>query len=316
MTPVRQGVLAMLGACLIWGFMPVIYKPLAHIPSEEVFAHRVLWSLVFFALILVGRGRLGGVRQALATPSKRRRVLLAAAMMSVNWFLLIFATALGRNTETSLGYYIYPLIAVFLGRVIFGERMSLAQGAAVGLATLAVLVLAIGQGTSPWIALALGGSFAIYNVVKKTVTEDPQVSVTAELLVFLPVVIGIFLWLAASKGFHFGEDLYFSLYMMVAGPVSAFPLILFSFAAKRVAMKTLGVMQYINPSMQFFSAVVLFAEPFTGWHMLAFAMIWTALVIYTLSAWRQDSRARRQVTTASALSAVSAKPSSDGSANP
>lgn len=316
MTQTRAGIFAMLGACLIWGFMPAIYKPLAHIPSEEVLAHRVLWSLVFFGLILAARSRLGDVRIALGSGRQLRGVAFAAAMISVNWFFLIFATALGRNTETSLGYYIYPLLAVALGRFVFGETMRPGQWVAVALATLAVCLLTFGHGTPPWIAIALGASFAIYGALKRTVASDALVSVTAELLVFLPVVVAIFVWLGVTRGFGFGDDLFISLYMVIAGPITAFPLILFSFAARRVEMKTLGVMQYINPTLQFFCAVVLFAEPFTGWHMAAFALIWTALALYTLSAWRQDSLARKQSMTDPASAAVVTNSSKEGSAKP
>lgn len=294
----------MLGACLIWGCMPLIYKPLAHVPSEEVLAHRVIWSLAFFAAILAAQGRLGRVAAALGTAGQIGRTTLAAAMISVNWFLIIFATAIGRNTETSLGYYIYPLLAVLLGRLIFAERMARAQAVSVALAIIAVATLAAGLGSLPWIALAVAITFSWYGVIKKTVAADALVSVTAELVMFLPFVVAILFWVSSAKGLAFGADAFDSVYMAVAGPVTALPLILFSYAARRVRMSTIGLMQYINPTLQFLTAVLLFGEPFTPWHAAAFSLIWIALALYTASAWSQDRASRSSANAASGVSAT------------
>lgn len=304
MQEATKGIIAMLGACLIWGCMPLIYKPLVHVPSEEVLAHRVIWSLVFFAVILSMQGRMEEVKSALASPRRIRRTTVAAAMISVNWFLIIFATAIGRNTESSLGYYIYPLFAVVLGRVLFGEKMGPAQTAAVGLAAIGVSALAYGLGALPWIALAVAISFSWYGVLKKTVEQDALVSVTAELVVFLPFVLVILIWVATSKGMAFGSNAFDTVYMAVSGPVTALPLILFSYAALRVRMSTIGLMQYINPTLQFLTAVVLFAESFTPWHAITFILIWIALALYTISAWGQERALRRKANVSSGSSAT------------
>lgn len=299
-----KGIAAMLGACLIWGCMPLIYKPLVHVASEEVLAHRVIWSLVFFATILLMQGRGHEVRSALSNPRQIGRTTVAAAMISVNWFLIIFATAVGRNTESSLGYYIYPLFAVLLGRVIFAEKMVRAQTVAVALAVSGVTLLALGLGTLPWIALAVAITFSWYGVIKKTIAVDALVSVTAELVMFLPFVLFILVWVSASQGLAFGSNPYDTIYMIVAGPVTALPLILFSYAARRVRMSTIGLMQYINPTLQFLTAVVLFAEPFTAWHAIAFGLIWVALAIYSVSAWGQERAFRKKPTASSGSSAT------------
>ncbi|MEX0338270.1 MAG: EamA family transporter RarD, partial [Arenibacterium sp.] len=233
-------------------------------------AHRVIWSLVFFAVILKLQGRIKEVKSALNGPRRMWRTTIAAAMISVNWFLIIFATAIGRNTESSLGYYIYPLIAVGVGRLLFGEKLGVVQGVSVVLATGGVISLALGLGALPWIALAVAFSFAWYGVLKKTVEYDALVSVTAELLMFLPFVLVILIWVGTFQDLTFGTAMFETIYMIVSGPVTALPLILFSYAAVRVRMSTIGLMQYINPTLQFFTAVVLFAEPFTTWHAVAF----------------------------------------------
>jgi chloramphenicol-sensitive protein RarD len=316
MTDTRKGILAMIGACLIWGSMPLIYKPLVHVPSLEVVSHRLVWSLVFFSVLLAFRGRLSRVAAAIATPRAAALTFAAALMISINWFLIIFATAVGRNTEGSLGYYIYPLLAVLLGRLLFGERMSRAQWLAVALAAVAVSVLSIGLRAPPGIALALGGSFAVYGVLKRWQRADPVVSVTAELLIFLPVALAVLTWLAAGPGWVFGSHAFETVYMVVAGPVTALPLILFSYAATRVRMATVGLLQYINPTLQFLTAVMLFGEPFSPWHGIAFALIWIALALYSTSAVRSDRAARTVSSAASGSSATATIPASDGAANP
>ena len=312
----QKGILAMAGACAIWGGMPLIYKPLAHIPSEEVLAHRVVWSLVFYAGLMIARGRFDRVRDTVRGLRNAGMVAIATVMISLNWFLIIFATAIGRNTEGSLGYYVYPLLAVLLGRVLFGERMSLAQAAAVALAGVAVALLTVGMGKLPWISVVLAVSFACYGVIKKQMNADAVASVTAELAMFLPVVALIFAYLYTSGRATFGQDGFDTVYMVLSGPVAGLPVILFSYAARRVRMSTIGLMQYSNPTLQFLTAVVLFGEPFTTWHAAAFILIWTALAIYSVSFFRQENAARRVSSASSGVAATVRKSSSDGSANP
>lgn len=312
----QKGILAMAGACAIWGSMPLIYKPLAHIPSEEVLAHRVVWSLVFYAGLMIVRGRFDRVRDTVRGLRNAGMVAIATIMISLNWFLIIFATAVGRNTEGSLGYYVYPLLAVLLGRVLFGERMSLAQAAAVALAGVAVALLTVGMGKLPWISVVLAVSFACYGVIKKQMNADAVASVTAELAMFLPVVALIFAYLYATGRAMFGQDGFDTVYMVLSGPVAGLPVILFSYAARRVRMSTIGLMQYSNPTLQFLTAVVLFGEAFTPWHAAAFILIWTALAIYSVSFFRQENAARRVSSASSGVAATVRKSSSDGSANP
>ncbi|MGR3270351.1 EamA family transporter RarD [Thalassococcus profundi] len=306
MKDARAGVLAMVLACTIWGLSPIYYKLLAHVGALEVLAHRTLWSLVFFAGVLTLQRRLGRLRAALSGWRQAVVIALAALMISTNWFLFIYSTQIGRNTETSLGYYIFPLVSVLLGVVVYKERLGRAQLVAVVLATVAVLVLTVGQGVTPWISLVIAGTFGIYGLLKKGLTVGPVVSVTAEVLILAPIALGWLWWLHSGGGAPedgvFGQDWTTSGLMLLSGPLTALPLILFSYASQRVTMATVGLVQYLNPTLQFICAVAIFAEPFGPLHLAAFALIWAALALYTGAAWRQE-RARRRVSVTSAADA-------------
>lgn len=297
MTEAAKGVLAIVGACVIWGFATLYYKAMAHVPPLEVLAHRSLWTLVLFGAVLALRGRLSQVWALIAGPMGAR-VALAGAIVALNWGLFIFAIQAGYAVEASLGYYIFPLVTVVIGVVILGERLSRAQGAAVGLAGLAVAILTWGLGVAPWMALALAFSFAPYMLLKKKLAAPAAVSVTAEVTLIAPFALALLIWAAAGgqifgrAGGWFGADLYSTLMLPVTGVITGLPLVLFSWGAQRVRLSTLGLVQYLNPTLQAFSAVVLMAEPFTRWHGLAFGLIWVALAIYSFEIWRQDRLAR------------------------
>ena len=313
MTEATKGVAAMIGACTIWGLSALYYKLLAHVPPLEVLSHRTLWSLVFFAAVLALQGRLHMVAR-LAASRAALPVAFAAVMISTNWFLFIFSIQVERATEASLGYYIFPLVAVLLGMIAFGETLGRGRALAVALAATAVVVLAAGLGAAPWISLALAFTFGFYGLMKKRVAAGPVVSVTTEVLILAPLAL---IWLA---GVHmagwggltgrtlgiYGSDMGTSLLLMLSGPLTATPLILFSYATRRVAMATVGLVQYLNPTLQFLVAVLVFAEPFTTWHAIAFPLIWTALAIYSGDNLRQERAARRRAASAAVSATGSA----------
>ncbi len=290
----KSGVLLMVAACTIWGLSPIYYKLLAHVPPLEVLAHRTLWSLLFFSGVLALQGRLGLVRTALGTPRAAAIVACAALAISFNWFLFIFSVQIGLVRETSLGYYIFPLVAVVMGVLAYGERLGRLQWAAVALATAAVSLLTWGLGAAPWVSLLIALSFGIYGLVKKGLAVGAMVSVTGEVLLLSPIAITWLAILHAQGQGIFGHDLRTSALLAFSGPITALPLILFSAAAQRVNLATVGLLQYLNPTLQFFCAVVIFGETFTRWHMIAFAMIWTALALYSAQSLAQD-RARRRI---------------------
>lgn len=289
MTDPVKGVLAMGLACAIWGLSPLFYALLAHVPPPEVLAHRTLWSLVIFAGVLAVQRRLPALPAALGTPRRFLLVAVSAAMISVNWYLFIAAVGSGRTVEASLGYYIYPLVAVAIGAVILREALGPLQAVAVALAAAAVLVLTLGLGAPPWISLTLATTFGVYGLLKRFVAAGPVVSVTSEVLLVVPIALGYLVWVAAGRGLTLSAP---DLALFVAsGPMTALPLILFSYAAKRVRMATVGLIQYLNPSLQFAVAILILGEAVTPWHMIAFPMIWLALAVYSVASLRAPREA-------------------------
>jgi len=296
MTETQKGVFAMLGACVIWGLSPLYYKLLSHVPALEVLSHRTLWSVVFFIALLLVQGRLSWVRPLLWGRAGLFTVL-AALMMSLNWFFFIYSVQQGHTVEASLGFYIFPLAAVAIGVLGFGERLRAGQVVSILLALAAVVALAVGLGVTPWIALALAATLAFYGAAKRFVQAGPAVSVAAEVMMVLPLAF-VWLWLAHSgytplsmgQAGQFGRDWQTSGLLVLSGIMTAMPLILFSYATRRVSMTSIGLIQYLNPSLQFFCAVMVFSEPFTIWHKIAFPLIWIALAVYSIEAlWRETT---------------------------
>ncbi|WP_439521904.1 EamA family transporter RarD [Marivita sp.] len=316
MTDTQKGVLALIAACTIWGLSPLFYKALTDVPPLEILAHRTLWSFGFFAIVLTLQRRLRILWGAVSSWASIRVIAFAAIMISTNWFLFIFSIQVDRATEASMGYYIFPLVAVLLGRLAFGERLSLAQWSAITLAGIAVLSLTIGLHIVPWISLVLALSFGMYGLVKKRLDLGPVVSVAVEVLILSPIAVGWLIHLHFGQGGVYGADAVQSALLMTSGPLTALPLILFSFGARRLTMSTVGIVQYINPTLQFFCAVAIFGEPFGPIHLVAFALIWTALAIYSGSAFHQDKARRKAVMVSEAEVVVSTNPSRDASANP
>ena len=290
-----KGFWAMIAVCTTWGLSPIFYHALGGVPVLEVLAHRTLWSLVLFLVILGFQRRLGELWRAITGPWAGR-IALAALMISANWGVFIWAVQAGHVVQSSLGYYIYPLIAVLLGLVIFHERLGRVQAFAVALAVAAVALLTWGLGVAPWISLGLAITMGLYGVVKKSLPLGPVLSVAAEVALLTPFAL---VWLIGQGAglfpgvapLAFGTSPEVTLLLIFSGVITAIPLVLFSYAARRVEMTTMGVMFYLNPTLQFLCAVVVFGEAVTPWHMIAFAMIWTAIAIYTTASIRQSRRA-------------------------
>ncbi|MGP1355941.1 EamA family transporter RarD [Roseicyclus sp.] len=288
MTEAGKGVVAMAVACTIWGLSPLFYAMLSHVPPLEILAHRTIWSLVTFVAYLGLQRRLRELPRALGGPRRFLLTAAAAAMISVNWFLFIYAVGVGRTVEASLGYYIFPLVAVAIGAVVLREGLSRVQAVSVALAAGAVLVLTLGLGAAPWISLVLATTFGIYGLLKRWVEAGPVVSVTAEVLLFLPLAAGLLVWLGVTRGLGYtASDV---VLFVLSGPVTAVPLMLFSYAAKRAAMATVGLIQYVNPTLQFLCAVLILGEVVTVWHMVALPLIWAALGLYSWATLRPASR--------------------------
>jgi chloramphenicol-sensitive protein RarD len=300
----HKGILAMIGASVIWGLSGIYYKQLAHVPPLEVLGHRTLWSLVFFAIIITFQGRFSEVWRILRTPRTVAMLALSAVMISANWFVFILSIQMGWAMQASFGYYIFPLVAVALGYLVLGERLSKPQKIAVAIAATAVIMLGVGLGNPPWISLILATTFGAYGLIKNRLDVGSAISVAIEVLVLSPIAL---IWLFGVHQFGwsgmgaiersvavFGSNLRDSLMLMFSGILTAAPLILFSYAARRISLSAVGLVQYLNPTLQFLVATFIFSEGFTKWHAIAFPLIWTGLAIYSIDSLRQERSARKR----------------------
>lgn len=281
----RRGFMFALGAYSLWGFLPLFLKALDHIPAAEVVAHRVLWSLPIAGAVLLALGRTADIKAALRSPRTLGMAALTATIISVNWGIYVWAIAVNRTVEASLGYYINPLMTVALGAIFLGEKLSRPQIVAVGLAIVAVLVLTFEAGGLPWISLALASTFAVYGFLRKTLPIGPSQGFFLEVLILTIPAIGYLVWLAMRGEGHFTfaqpENM---LLLILCGPATAVPLLLYGFGAKLLRISTIGIMQYSSPTVVFLIAIFLFQEPFSVWKMVAFVLIWIALIIYSWAA--------------------------------
>jgi chloramphenicol-sensitive protein RarD len=292
MTPVtRSGVAYALAAFLAWGANPLYFKAVGAIPIAEVLAHRVVWAVVLLALWISLRGRWGLVREALADRRTCRVLLLTTVILSVNWLIYIWAIDADRVLETSLGYYINPLVNVVLGMAVLRERLSPLQLGAVALAAVGVVNLAVAVGGIPWVSLSLAGSFGVYGLLRKTAAVDSPTGLFIETGMLLPVAAAYVAWVAVAGGGSFGTvGPGTDLLLVLAGPVTALPLIWFTHAARRLRYATVGLFQYIAPTGHFLLAVLVFGEAFTIAHAVTFACIWTALALFTADTLRTARR--------------------------
>lgn len=289
----QKGVAAIILACIIWGLSGLFYKLLADLPALLVLAHRTIWGVVFFLGILAVRGDLRRPIDSLRNPRAFGVMALASGLIAVNWLVFVYAIQTNQALEASLGYFIFPLVTILLGLAVFRERLVMAEWIAVVLAAAAVLTLTAGLGVAPWIALVIGLSFGCYGALKKRLAVGPVVSVTAESLLLVPLALAWLVYVATQGAAAFGGSWALAVTLFLSGPMTATPLILFSYGARRVKLTTVGVLSYLNPSLQFMVATLVFLEPFGLWHAIAFGMIWSALTLYSAARLRQDSASDR-----------------------
>lgn len=294
----------MLGAAayLMWGLFPLYWPLLEPAGAVEILAHRVTWSALTMVIALVALNRR---RQLMAVFANRRTFLLllaASVTIAVNWGTYIWGVNNGRVVETSLGYFINPLVTVLMGVVILQERLRRWQWIAMGVATVAVVGLTVEYGHPPWVALTLAFSFGTYGLAKKQAGVDAVESLTFETLVLVPIALGFLGWLASRDEGHFlGHGLGHSLLLVSTGIVTAVPLLCFGAAAIRVSMTTIGLLQYLAPILQFAIGVVVLREDMSPMRWVGFVLVWIALVIFTVEAIRHR---RRQLALAAQASAV------------
>ncbi|MGF7123830.1 EamA family transporter RarD [Rhodococcus sp. BE178] len=291
------GLLSGVGAYLIWGLFPIFFGLLAPAGSLEVLAHRMVWTVLLMLVVLVVLGRLGSLRGMGA----RTWGLVSAATVAIgiNWGTYIYAIVSGHVVEAALGYFVNPLVSVLLGVLIFREKLSRAQVAALVLAAIAVVIITVDYGRPPLVALTLALSFATYGLIKKVIPLDPRTSLTAEGVVAAPFAVAYLVVLAVTgAGSFFGNGVGHSLLLMAAGPVTAVPLLLFGVAAQRIPLTTLGILQYLTPVLQMVWGVAVMHEVMPPSRWIGFALIWTALVVFTTDALVRARRTRRQAQSA------------------
>jgi len=283
-----------IGAYLLWGLLPFYMKAMAHIPAAEVVAHRVIWAIPVAGLVLLVTGRFTDLLVALKTPRMLAMAALTAVLIAVNWGIYVWSIANDNALETALGYYINPLFSIFLGALILGERLTRLQWTAVALAALAVIVLTVEAGQLPLAALGLTFSWGFYAFFKKSLPIGPNQGFMLEVLVLSPLALGFVAYLSLQGGSHFlTGPTWDTALLLGCGVVTATPLILFANGAKLLRLSTIGILQYIAPSMIFLIAVFAFGEEFGRGEMIAFPMIWTSLVLYSISLIRQARKRSR-----------------------
>ncbi|WP_417814657.1 EamA family transporter RarD [Thalassospira alkalitolerans] len=288
---IGAGPLAGLGAFTIWGFLGLYFKIIGFTGPFEILAHRILWSVILTLLLVFALGRRAKLWELLSSARTMGLLFLSSLLIAGNWLIYIWAVHIGHALEASLGYYIMPLIMLILGRVFFGERLNRVQIISVIICCAGVLNLLIFVGSLPWIALSLALLFGFYGVIRKFVPADPIAGLFVECLVLTPFAFGYLIWLNASGDMVFGHlGIGSDVMLILLGAITTVPLILFAFAARNMKFSALGLMQYLNPTIQFFVAVLLFGETFTTAHMITYGLVWIGLGVFT---WDNLNTARR-----------------------
>ena len=279
----RQGFVLGVAAYGLWGVLPVYFKALKSIDAVDIVAHRIVWSVPVLAALLSFSGTWGEVREAL----RNRRVVVlltvTALLIGGNWLLYVYAVNSGHILAGSLGYYLNPLANVLLGRIVLKERLTWLQWAAVALAAAGISALAVGALGQLWISLTLCVSFATYGLLRKIAPVDAVAGLAIETAILFPFAAGWLLWGLAAGTPIFGTSQLHVILIAFAGVVTATPLLLFTAAAKRLRYSTLGMLQFLAPTLQFLLAVSIYGEPFTSAHAIAFGAIWGALALYVLA---------------------------------
>ena len=277
----RKGILSGIGAYLIWGIMPIWLKQIKSVPAVQILAHRIVWSLLLLLIIVFLRGNWGSIRKTGNARNIFFIYLLAALLLAANWLTYIFAVNSDHIVESSLGYFINPLVNVLLGVVFFKERLRPLQWLPIGIALVGVVYLTFDYGRLPWIAIILATTFAFYAVVKKIAPLGPLRGLTIETaLIFFPAVLYLIGSEFQGAGYFGHYGIWQNILLIFAGVITAVPLLLFGIAAQSIPLTMVGLLQYIAPSCQFLIGVLVYHEPFTVSRLIGFVIIWVALIIF------------------------------------
>ena len=286
----KKGILYGLGAYALWGFFPIYWKYLHSVPALQVIGHRIGWSFILLVIVLLLSNQWSDFREA----AMHRKVIgiysIAAILLSINWLVYVWGVNAGFIVETSLGYFINPLLSVLLGVLFLRERLRPAQWIPVGIAAAGVLYLTVIYGRPPWIALSLAFSFGFYGLVKKLAPLGSLYGLTLETGIVFPAALAYLLFVEFSgTGSFFHADALTNILLIGAGVVTTIPLLMFASAAKQIPLSVVGLLQYIAPTLQFLIGVFIYKEPFDRAHFIGFAIVWVALIIF----WVENYLARR-----------------------
>jgi chloramphenicol-sensitive protein RarD len=277
-----------------WGLLPIYWKALSDVPLLELLAHRIWLSAAFALVLLAATRRIGVAREVLAQPRARNALVASASLIALNWGLFIFSVARGDVLASSLGYFLNPLVNVALGVVFLRERLRPLQAAAVSIAAAGMGVLAVASGGLPWISLALAVSFGFYGLLRKAAPVTPVVSLAVETTLLAPLALGYVAWLGLSGEAGLGRVSGGTIALLAAsGVLTGLPLLAFAAAAARLRLATLGLFQYLAPSLHFLLAVGLYGEPFAGPQLVAFGSVWVGLALYSADSIRAARAAGR-----------------------
>lgn len=291
-----QGILLAILSYSIWGWFPLYFTYLDHVSSMEILAHRVIWSTFATLVLLVILKRFNRLKRAFSDPNTRRWMFAAAVMISINWFVYVWAVTNHRVVESSLGYFIMPLVSLLLGRVILKERMNSWQKVAALLALLAVAWELWVFGSLPWVAVVLSFAFAVYGLIRKLHPIDGITGLTVETIMIMPFILMWLAWMDINQPAEllFAASTTNALLLIGGGILTAFPLILFVMATQRIDLSLVGFIQYINPTIQFLLGVYVLNEHFPEQRWVTFSIVWVALTLFMFGVWRQQKSAYLQ----------------------
>ncbi|SMQ70055.1 chloramphenicol-sensitive protein RarD [Devosia lucknowensis] len=286
----RNGVVAALSAYLLWGVLPILFHLVEEAGAVLIVAERTLWSFLLLAVIIAARGGFGEVRKLLGDGRRMGVVALSSILLAGNWLLYVWAIATGQVLEASFGYFINPLVNVAIGVIFLGERQNRLQGIAIGIATVAILIQALGLGNFPFVALGLALTFGFYGFLRKTVQTGPVTGLFAETMMVAPFALAFIAYDVTTRGMGVHSDPGMLVLLLLTGPATAIPLLLFAYGVRRLRLTTIGMFQYLSPSIQFVLAITLFGEELNGLRLVSFALIWLSLAVFSWDSFRQRRR--------------------------
>jgi chloramphenicol-sensitive protein RarD len=283
----RDGLTAALAAYIVWGFFPLMFLQLEGVDPVLIVAHRIVWSLLVVGAILLLRDRLGEVSQALRDPQVLWRLGASTIFVAINWLTYVWAVENDRVLETSFGYFLNPLVNVLLGMVLLGERQNRWQWVAIAIAAVAMVLQTIGLNGFPWLAVVIAVTFAFYGYFRKTVRVGAAPGLFVETLLLMPLSVGYIIYTIVAHGLGPHGTAHGWFWLIFLGPATSFTLLLFAYGVQRLRLTTIGIIQYIAPSIQFVLAVTVFEEELNTMRLVSFALIWVSLVIFTMDSIRR-----------------------------